>query len=61
MKYNEQIYYELCSIAKLCKNYFYWRKNISEGGWEMDNYVDQVIEKAEKLKKLREQQRKEYN
>lgn len=45
-----QLYYIICDIAKICKNYFYERKYLSSDCWSVDDVVQEISFSTKKLK-----------
>lgn len=45
-----QLYYIICDIAKICKNYFYERKYLPSDCWSVDDVVQEISFSTKKLK-----------
>lgn len=45
-----QLYYIICDIAKICKNYFYERKYLPSDAWSIDGVVKEISLSTKKLK-----------
>ncbi len=56
-----KIYYKMCKISKICKNYFYERKYLPNDGLSIDSRVENVLKTAEELDKLYESLHKKYS
>ena len=44
-----KIYHTMCSIAKICKKYFYDRKYLPRDTWNIENRVEEIIAKSKTL------------
>lgn len=45
-----QLYYIICDIAKICKNYFYERKYLPSDVWSVDDVVKEISLSTKNLK-----------
>lgn len=45
-----QLYYIICDIAKICKNYFYERKYLPNDVWSVDDVIKEISLSTNKLK-----------
>ena len=37
-----QLYYIICDISKICKNYFYERKYLPKDAWSIDDIIKEI-------------------
>ncbi|MBO5096099.1 MAG: hypothetical protein J6B98_04415 [Bacilli bacterium] len=49
-----KLYYIICDISRICKNYFYERKYLPNDAWSIDDVVKRINNKTKELKKLYE-------
>jgi len=54
-----RLYYIVCDISKICKEYFYARKYLPSDYWKVDDVVKQICESSKELKSLYTQIRKD--
>ena len=45
-----QLYYIICDISKICKNYFYERKYLPKDAWSVDEVIKKISASNKKLK-----------
>jgi len=45
-----QLYYIICDIAKICKNYFYYRKHLPSDAWSIDDTIKEITLLTKMLK-----------
>lgn len=45
-----QLYYIICDISKICKNYFYERKYLPKDAWSIDEVIKKISVSNKKLK-----------
>lgn len=45
-----QLYYIICDISKICKNYFYERKYLPKDAWSIDEVIKKISASNKKLK-----------
>ena len=55
----KQLYYLVCDISKICKEYFYERKYLSRDAWSMDSVVKEIYMTSKNLKKKYDDYKKE--
>jgi len=44
-----KLYYTICSISRICKKYFFDRKNIPSSCWSINDYVEKILSASKKL------------
>lgn len=54
-----RLYYIVCDISKICKEYFYARKYLPNDYWNVDDVVKQICASSKELKNLYTQIRKD--
>lgn len=54
-----RLYYIVCDISKICKEYFYERKYLPDDCWKVDDVVKQICASSKELKNLYNQIRKD--
>ncbi len=54
-----KLYYIVCDISRICKNYFYERKYLPNDAWSIDDVVKQINGKSKELKKLYDELKKQ--
>lgn len=47
----KQLYYLVCDISKICKEYFYERKYLPKGAWSMESVVKSIYQTSKILNK----------
>ena len=47
----KQLYYLVCDISKICKEYFYERKYLPSDAWSIDRVIDSIYSTSKELKK----------
>lgn len=47
----KQLYYLVCDISKICKKYFYERKDLPKDAWSMDSVVKSIYQTSKALNK----------
>ena len=45
-----QLYYIICDISKICKNYFYERKYLPKDAWDIDDVIKEISQTTKMLK-----------
>jgi len=55
----KQLYYLVCDISKICKEYFYERKYLPRDAWSMDSVVKEIYMTSKNLKKKYDDYKKE--
>ena len=45
-----QLYYIICDISKICKNYFYERKYLPSDAWSIDDVINKISSSTKLLK-----------
>ena len=45
-----QLYYIICDISKICKNYFYERKYLPKDAWDIDDIIKGISQSTKMLK-----------
>lgn len=60
-----KLYYIVCKISKICKNYFYSRKYLPTHCWEIEDVVKSINTSSKELKatynELKNNNKKEKN
>ena len=56
-----KLYYIICDISRICKNYFYERKYLPNDAWSIDDVVKRINNKTKELKKLYEVLKKNWD
>lgn len=46
-----QLYYKICSIARVCKKYFFERKYLPSDSWSIDDVVNNILVASSALEK----------
>lgn len=59
-KYEIQLYYLVCDISKICKDYFYERKYLPQDAWSMETVVKSIYQKSKTLNSKYNEMKKEY-
>ncbi|MBO5095751.1 MAG: hypothetical protein J6D28_00910 [Bacilli bacterium] len=55
-----QLYYLVCDISKICKDYFYERKYLPQDAWSMETVVKSIYQKSKTLNSKYNEIKKEY-
>ena len=55
-----QLYYLVCDISKICKDYFYERKYLPQDAWAMEAVVKSIYQKSKTLNSKYNEIKKEY-
>lgn len=45
-----KLYYIICDISKICKNYFYERKYLPSDAWSIESVINEISSSTKLLK-----------